>query len=126
MSDVNIFTNPTGCWLLIFAGPVRRSQVLPRKLYISSTGSLKRIIKLSAINGIKAIVIQAADELLPWYQQGKYGNLIAAIGLVISNEIQIDFSARVTVKFDRWSREIIGNLFLLPKTKRVIWQPSMN
>ena len=39
-------------------------------------------------------------------------DLIAATGLVISNWIQIvNFSARVTVKFDGWPRKIIGHLF---------------
>ena len=39
-------------------------------------------------------------------------DLIAATGLVISNWIQIvNFSARVTVKFDRWSCNTIGHLF---------------
>ena len=37
-------------------------------------------------------------------------DLIAATGLVISNWIQIvDFSARVTLKFDRWPRKTIGH-----------------
>ena len=39
-------------------------------------------------------------------------DLIAATGLVISNWIQIvNFSARVTVKFDGWSCKTIGHLF---------------
>ena len=39
-------------------------------------------------------------------------DLIAAIGLVILNWIQIiDFSARVTLKFDGWPRKIIGHFF---------------
>ena len=39
-------------------------------------------------------------------------DLIAATGLVISNWIQIiNFSARVTVKFDGWPRKTIGHLF---------------
>ena len=38
-------------------------------------------------------------------------DLIAASDLVISNEIQINFSARVTLKFDKWPRKTIGNLF---------------
>ena len=39
-------------------------------------------------------------------------DLITATGLVISNWIQIDdFSARVTVKFDGWSRKTIGHFF---------------
>ena len=39
-------------------------------------------------------------------------NLIAATGLVISNWIQIvNFSARVTVKFDGWPRKTIGHFF---------------
>ena len=38
--------------------------------------------------------------------------LIAATGLVISNWIQIvNFSARVTVKFDGWPRKTIGHFF---------------
>ena len=43
-------------------------------------------------------------------------DLIAATGFVISNEIQIDFSAHVILKFDRWARETIGNLFHAPKS----------
>ena len=39
-------------------------------------------------------------------------DLIAATGLVISNWIQIvNFSARVTVKFDGWPCKTIGHLF---------------
>ena len=39
-------------------------------------------------------------------------DLIAATGLVISNWIQIvNFSPRVTVKFDGWPRKTIGHLF---------------
>ena len=39
-------------------------------------------------------------------------DLIAATGLVISNWIQIvNFSARVTVKFDAWPCKTIGHLF---------------
>ena len=39
-------------------------------------------------------------------------DLIAATGLVISNWIQIvDFSARVTLKFDGWPWKTIGHLF---------------
>ena len=39
-------------------------------------------------------------------------DLIAATGLVISNWIQIvNFSAHVTVKFDRWPGKTIGHLF---------------
>ena len=39
-------------------------------------------------------------------------DLIAATGLVISNWIQIvNFSARVTVKFDRWPWKPIGHLY---------------
>ena len=39
-------------------------------------------------------------------------DLIAATGLVISNRIKIvNFSARVTVKFDGWPCKTIGHLF---------------
>ena len=39
-------------------------------------------------------------------------DFIAATGLVISNWIQIvNFSARVTVKFDGWPRKTIGHFF---------------
>ena len=39
-------------------------------------------------------------------------DLIAATGLVIWNWIQIiNFSARVTVKFDGWPQKTIGHLF---------------
>ena len=39
-------------------------------------------------------------------------DLIAATGLVISNWIQIiNFSARVTMKFDGWPRKTIGHFF---------------
>ena len=43
-------------------------------------------------------------------------DLIAAAGHVILNEIHINFSARVTFKFDRWPQETIGNLFHGPKS----------
>ena len=49
-----------------------------------------------------------------WSQLNKANlrDLIAATGLVISNWIQIvNFSARVTVKFDRWPCNTIGHLF---------------
>ena len=49
-----------------------------------------------------------------WYINNKANlrDLIAATGLVISNWIQIvNFSARVTVKFDGWPCKTIGHLF---------------
>ena len=45
------------------------------------------------------------------YDKANLRDLIAATGLVISNWIQIDFSARVTVKFDGWHRKTIGHFF---------------
>ena len=42
--------------------------------------------------------------------------LIAVTGLVILNEIQINFSACVTLTFDRWPQETTGNLFHAPKS----------
>ena len=51
---------------------------------------------------------------LYWYSVNKANlrDLIAATGLVISNWIQIvNFSARVTVKFDGWPRKTIGHFF---------------
>ena len=45
-------------------------------------------------------------------QTDRLRDLIAATGLVISNWIQIvNFSARVTVKFDGWPCKTIGHLF---------------
>ena len=49
-----------------------------------------------------------------WSQLNKANlrDLIAATGLVISNWIQIvNFSTRVTVKFDGWPRKTIGHFF---------------
>ena len=46
------------------------------------------------------------------FNKANLRDLIAANGLVILLLIQIiDFSARVTLKFDEWPRKIIGNLF---------------
>ena len=46
------------------------------------------------------------------YNKANLRDLIAATGLVISNWIQIvNFSARVTVKFDGWPCKTIGHLF---------------
>ena len=46
------------------------------------------------------------------YNKANLRDLIAATGLVISNWIQIvNFSARVTVKFDGWPCNTIGHLF---------------
>ena len=47
-----------------------------------------------------------------WKNKANLRDLIAATGLVISNWIQIiNFSARVTVKFDGWPKKTIGPLF---------------
>ena len=47
-----------------------------------------------------------------WRNKANLRDLIAATGLVISNWIQIvNFSARVTVKFDGWPCKTIGHLF---------------
>ena len=47
-----------------------------------------------------------------WFNKANLRDLIAATGLVISNWIQIvNFSARVTVKFDGWPCKTIGHLF---------------
>ena len=47
-----------------------------------------------------------------WVNKANLRDLIAATGLVISNWIQIvNFSARVTVKFDGWPCKTIGHLF---------------
>ena len=46
------------------------------------------------------------------FNKANLRDLIAATGLVISNWIQIvNFSARVTVKFDGWPCKTIGHLF---------------
>ena len=46
------------------------------------------------------------------YNKANLRDLIAATGLVISNWIQIvNFSARVTVKFDGWPRKTIGHFY---------------
>ena len=46
------------------------------------------------------------------YNKANLRDLIAATGLVISNWIQIvNFSARVTAKFDGWPSKTIGHLF---------------
>ena len=51
-----------------------------------------------------------SDEM--YYNKANLRDLIAATGLVISNWIQIvNFSARVTVKFDGWPCKTIGHLF---------------
>ena len=53
-------------------------------------------------------------QTLNWYLSNKANlrDLIAATSQVISNWIQIvNFSARVTVKFDGWPRKIIGHFF---------------
>ena len=48
----------------------------------------------------------------PFFNKANLRDLIAATGLVISNWIQIvNFSARVTVKFDGWPCKTIGHLF---------------
>ena len=47
-----------------------------------------------------------------WVNKANLRDLIAATGLVISNGIKIvNFSARVTVKFDGWPCKTIGHLF---------------
>ena len=54
------------------------------------------------------------SSLIGWAHKNKANlrDLIAATGLVISNWIQIvNFSARVTVKFDWWPCKTIGHLF---------------
>ena len=42
--------------------------------------------------------------------------LIAATGPVIPNEIQMDFSYRVTLNFERLPQETTGNFFRAPKS----------
>ena len=50
-----------------------------------------------------------------WYNKANLRDLIAATGLVIllkfDHDWVIDFSARVTLKFDVWPLRIIGHLF---------------
>ena len=49
---------------------------------------------------------------LSQYNKANLRELIVATGLVISNWIQIvNFSARMTVKFDGWPRKTIGHFF---------------
>ena len=43
-------------------------------------------------------------------------DLITMTGLIISSNIQIDFSSLVTLKFDKWLLETIGNLVHAPKS----------
>ena len=49
------------------------------------------------------------------FNKANLRDFIAATGLMTSNEIQMDFSAHVTLKFDRWLQEMIGNIFHAPK-----------
>ena len=57
-------------------------------------------------------------ELLVIDNKANLRDLIAATGQVISNWIQIvNFSARVTVKFDGWPRKTIGHFYLLYNVK---------
>ena len=52
---------------------------------------------------------------------------IAATGLVISNWIQIvNFSARVTVKFDGWPRKTIGHFFYTTSSFEQHFNPLVN
>ena len=50
----------------------------------------------------------------PYEKKANLRDLIDATGLVISNWIQIvNFSARVTAKFDGWPRKTIGHFFYI-------------
>ena len=49
------------------------------------------------------------QDLLAMLNKENLRNLIAGTSLVITNEIQIDFSAHVTLKFDRGPRKTIEN-----------------
>ena len=52
------------------------------------------------------------EAIWPYKNKANLRDLIAATGLVISNWIKIvNFSARVTVKFDGWPCKTIGHLF---------------
>ena len=55
---------------------------------------------------------------LKYYEKhkAKLSDLIAETSLVNWNEIQIDYSAPVTLKFDRWPLETIGNIFHASKS----------
>ena len=51
-------------------------------------------------------------NIFSWKNKADLRDLIAATGQVISNWIQIvNFSTRVTVKFDGWPRKTIGHFF---------------
>ena len=68
----------------------------------------------NAQSGSNSMILEPCD-LEIWRMTLNKANLrdfIAATGLVISNWIQIvNFSARVTVKFDGWPCKTIGHLF---------------
>ena len=85
-------------WGNIWAGDIPQMKIISRALNITSW-RVYRIV-----------------DHLEWccliYNKANLRDLIAATGLVISNWIQIvNFSARVTVKFDGWPCKTIGHLF---------------
>ena len=66
------------------------------------------------INPCRRFVFFALSHRISVYTTNKANlrDLIAATGQVVSNWIQIvNFSARVTVKFDGWPRKTIGHFF---------------
>ena len=99
---------------------------LPSTVFSNDISSFLSPYFLTLSIGGSAIVIVATCHTMLlyvyWFRiknvKWKTGNkanlkdLIAATGLVISNWIQIvNFSARVTVKFDGWPCKTIGHLF---------------
>ena len=77
-----------------------------RNEFVCSTAQLSRIFWFEFVFSIKEITT-------PNHNKANLRDLIASTGLESClNLIQIiDFSARVTLKFDRWHRKTIGHLF---------------
>ena len=86
-------------------------------LYWMLYKSQNQTIGKAARDQCKLLHQQKCYFLLPWWWQCHHNkanlrDLIAATGQVMSNWIQIvNFSARVTVKFDEWPRKTIGHFF---------------
>ena len=71
-----------------------------------------RVVPVPELKQKHHFIMVRVPGIVPTQNKANLRDLIAATGLTISNWIQIvNFSARVTVKFDGWPRKTIGHLF---------------
>ena len=104
-------------FVIWFALPNRKKTPVNRRFYTYTLNLIDTIGKnFQWTDDLLLAVIWSNDERngkkYTQWNKGNLRDLIAATGQVISNWIQtVNFSARVTLEFDRWPRKTIGHFF---------------